>query len=121
MKIEGDNMDRNSNNTEILWITLKKVCEITCGMPVNIMLTTELDQNLNSATIFNGNEATILLNASYCKSENMIFKCVAHEAAHILEGNSVEGNSWKEREQALYGRIEDEYVMAMERLRKGRI
>jgi hypothetical protein len=103
----------------ILWKSLKKICEDICKIPVNIMLTTELDQNLNSATVFNEKEATIFLNAMYCKGENMVFKGIAHEIAHILEGDAIHGNSWENRKRVVYERIEDEYGVVVSKIRRG--
>jgi len=122
-----------SETLKIKWGRLERILEDLCDRIVNITLTThELtfmstaltwQNNLAapgrgeesvSAVSFNEIEAEFLLNAKRVKSENMVIRALAHEAAHILLKDPSHGTLFKEKWKELRKIIKEKYYETLE-------
>jgi hypothetical protein len=73
------------------------------------MLSTEMEDSLNSAVVFNDKEIMILLNAGYCKAVDVVLDAVSHELAHAMCGHENENAQWREQYMELLVFFIDNY------------
>jgi hypothetical protein len=80
---------------KIKWIRLRNICKELTKREVEITLSTSKNlANVNSAVSFNNIGAKIILNAEQCKKLETVIKAIAHEVAHIQNGDNSHTNEF---------------------------
>lgn len=77
------------------WLRMKDVLSSMTQRPVEIVLSTELSDNLRSAIEFSDTNVLLCLNAKYSKNDDDIIETVAHEIAHVIVGNNQHNTEWE--------------------------
>lgn len=79
----------------IKWKKIQRMVEKEIKKPVNVALTTALDNAIISALSIDGDDINIVLNGKYCEDIDMVLKGIAHEVAHYTSGSMEDNESHK--------------------------
>lgn len=99
--------DMTTLNT-IKWSRLVRICERITGRTITISLTTIFTE-VRAGVSFNDLSADIVLNGSLCKTDEDVIEALAHEIAHIMDGNTHHDNEFPNRMGAVSTQLRKEY------------
>ncbi len=94
------------------WLKIRRIAESYVNVPLDIHITTEVDQNthLRSWVVFNNKRADVFLNALNAKDDESICESLAHEIQHVKNGDFYHNdkyNNWGEE----VARLKDELMI----------
>jgi hypothetical protein len=99
--------------TKIKWTRLEAILYTICERPCFITLTThkfyKTDEQAISSVVFNPSNAEFLLNAHLVKTLDKTIKALAHEAAHVVQGDALHNESFNQIWKDLEDKIKKEY------------
>lgn len=79
------------------WLKIKALLGEILGRPVDILMSTELDDNIRSAVEFNQSHVVLYMNARFCKDVESVIENVAHEITHVLLWSNVHDNEFSQK------------------------
>lgn len=91
------------------WIKMKHVLKEMTGRYVEIVLSSELSDNLRCAVEFDSSQVLLCLNLKYAKDYNSVVESISHEIAHVQCGHNNHDADW----EAMVGTIRRGFVERM--------